>query len=305
MGLSLSESQAVNEIAELLYSFLPGEPHPYADPTISFRGVAQELGLSHLWRGGSKQPAIVRLLEDTLEAHRTLFCDLILTIVRRGLIYRRNKNASVTRDEIRKLNDPLKRIQFKIPQLWDPTFLDSLPASSPAAPTPEGTVDRVTLKRLEQELVQLKDLAPFTRGFAFERFLQELFEVSGLCPRPPFRLVGEQIDGSLEIDADTYLVEAKWQDELTSQSDLLVFREKVESKSSWSRGLFISYSGFTDEGLQAFARGRSTNIIGMSGQDLYLILEGEISLADAIRRKARRAAETGEFYVSLFELTRQ
>jgi len=305
MGLSLSESQAVNEIAQLLYSFLPGEPHPRADPTISFRGAAKQLGLSHLWTGGSKLPAIVRLLEGTLEEHSALFCDLILTIVRRGLTYRRNKGHPITREEIRKLNELLTRVHFKIPDLWDPTFLDSLPVSSAPVTAPEKPAERVTLERLKQQLMQLNDLDPSSRGIAFEQFLRELFEVSGLCPRPPFRLTGEQIDGSFEIDADIYLVEAKWHKEPTGQSDLLVFREKVESKSSWTRGLFISYSGFTNEGLQAFARGRSTNIIGMSGQDLYFILEGEISLADAIKQKVRRAAETGEFYVPIFEITRQ
>ena len=76
----------------------------------------------------------------------------------------------------------------------------------------------------------------------------------------------------------------------------------MESKSAWSRGLFVSNSGFTDDGLTAFARGRATNIIGMTGQDLFFILSGEISLTEALTQKARKAAETGEFYVPVFEL---
>ena len=58
----------------------------------------------------------------------------------------------------------------------------------------------------------------------------------------------------------------------------LIFREKVESKAAWSRGLFVSYSGFTQDGLTAFSRGRSTNFIGMDGRDLYFILDGQLSL---------------------------
>ena len=88
VSLSLAESQAVNEIAELLYSFLPGTAHPYADRDISFQGVSASIGLHHLWRGGSKLPAITTLLEKTLEMHRGKFCNLILEIVRRGLVYR-------------------------------------------------------------------------------------------------------------------------------------------------------------------------------------------------------------------------
>jgi hypothetical protein len=54
--------------------------------------------------------------------------------------------------------------------------------------------------------------------------------------------------------------------------------------------------------LIAFSKGKATNIIGVTGQDLFFILSGEISLQDAISLKARRAAETGEFYVSVFDL---
>jgi hypothetical protein len=40
----------------------------------------------------------------------------------------------------------------------------------------------------------------------------------------------------------------------------------------------------------------------MSGQALYFVLSGQMSLMDAIEKKARRAAETGEFFVPVFEL---
>jgi len=160
------------------------------------------------------------------------------------------------------------------------------------------------LADLKQRLITLTSQEAPERGFAFEEFLTQLFDAHGLAPRGSFRLVGEQIDGSFQIDSATYLLEAKWQKERTSHNDLLVFREKVESKSTWTRGLFVSDSGFTPQGIAAFARGRATNIIGMTGQDLYFILSGEIPLVEAILRKARRAAETGEFFVSVFELIR-
>lgn len=51
MPLSLTESQAANEIAQFLYDFLPGSPHPYADQNLSFPGAAQDVGVGHLWRG--------------------------------------------------------------------------------------------------------------------------------------------------------------------------------------------------------------------------------------------------------------
>lgn len=67
MSLSLSETQAIQRIANHLYSFLPGQPHPFANQRISFAGIAYKLGLKDSWMGGSKLPAITSLLENTLE----------------------------------------------------------------------------------------------------------------------------------------------------------------------------------------------------------------------------------------------
>ncbi len=305
MALSLAESQVINEMAALLYSFLPGTPHPYANAAISFAGVAHELGISKLWTGGSKLPAITTLLGSTLETQRGLFCRLVLEIVRRGLTYRNSKASPVTVEEIRALNDLLVRVEFKIPELWDPAFLDSLPKKQPEGmDTEQAGVAPAELAKLKDQLIGLEKLRAQEQGYAFERFLQEMFSIHNLAPRSAFKLVGEQIDGSLQFEAHTYLVEAKWQGEQTPQADLLVFREKVESKSTWSRGLFISRSGFTEEGLQAFSTGRSTNIISMTGQDLFFILDGEIPLPDAIECKARWAAETGQFHISVYDLVR-
>lgn len=160
------------------------------------------------------------------------------------------------------------------------------------------------LAHLRDELMRITQLEPQQRGYAFEKFLSELFLIFELAPRNSFKIIGEQIDGSFQLNTDTYLVEAKWQAKPTAEDDLLIFRGKVDAKSTWARGLFISNSGFTADGLKAFSRGKATNIIGMDGQDLYFILSGEISLIDAIGKKARRAAETGDFFVSVFDILR-
>jgi hypothetical protein len=93
------------------------------------------------------------------------------------------------------------------------------------------------LAKLREELLSISNLEPQQRGFAFEKFLNELFPLFDLAPRNSFRLVGKQIDGSFQLNADTYLVEAKWQAKPTAQDDLLIFRGKVEAKSTWAQGL--------------------------------------------------------------------
>jgi hypothetical protein len=303
MSPSLKETQTVSEIAEILYRFLPGKPHPYAAADLSFPGVANKLGLSKFWMSGSKKPSIIQLLQATLEYRRDKFCDLIVEIIRTGMAYLSNKGEPVTRDEIIKLNKLIAQVNFKIPELWDPALLDSLPSSQPAAKVVSRVTSQDKIEKLKNKLIELTNLKPQERGFAFEKFLNDLFAAYNLDPRSSFRIVGEQIDGSFQLGTDVYLVEAKWREKQTDQSDLLIFREKVESKSTWGRGLFISYNGFTTDGLTAYARGRSTNIIGMDSQDIFHILSGEMSLIEAIDKKVRRTTETGEFFVSVYTLS--
>jgi hypothetical protein len=300
MSLSLSESQAINEIARFFYDFLPGNPHPYANQGISFQGIAREMNLLMFWQEGSKLPAITTLLENTLDHHRDLFCDLILEIVRRGLKYRNNKGNPITREEILKINELITKIDFKIPELWNNDFLNSLPSDT--IENEKQQFDLNKLETLKKSLVDFVLINEQKRGFKFEKFLKELFDTFGLKPKSSFRLVGEQIDGSLQLEGYTYLIEAKWQNKPVGNADLLIFRGKVEGKASWSRGLFISYNGFSKDGLEAFSKVGATNIICMDGQDLYFILEGKISLNEAIELKARRAAETGEAFINIYSL---
>jgi Restriction endonuclease len=164
------------------------------------------------------------------------------------------------------------------------------------------TPPRQALAELNARLLSLTTMKAQERGFAFEKFLSDLFGLYNLDPRRSFRLIGEQIDGSFELPPETFLLEAKWQDARTGQADLLTFSGKVEGKAQWSRGLFVSYSGFSEDGLQAFARGRRTSIVCMDGLDLAQILSGSLDLIEVIQRKKRRAAETGSAFVPVRDL---
>jgi hypothetical protein len=139
--------------------------------------------------------------------------------------------------------------------------------------------------------MELTKLPPQQRGYAFERFLVRLFDLYGMRPREPFRNRGEQIDGSFQLNGETYLFEAKWQNAPTEAKDLRDFEGKLNEKAAWARGLFISYSGFSETSLETFGRGKRT--ICMTGIDMFEMLEKSIPLNEVIERKVRRAAEDG------------
>ena len=299
MRLTLSQEQAISQLASLLYSYLPGQPHPYADQTMSFGGAAAAVGVAAFWTGGSKQPAVTRLFKSTLEARSEKFCDLILEIVRKGMLYRQNKGQPVSREDVRALNDLLSKLGFKIPELHDPSFLDALPS---VEKTQTFKITSERRQALLVQLVKLNQLSPQERGYAFESFLKDLFSGFELAPRDAFRLVGEQIDGSFQLQGETYLVEATWRNDRVGQEELLSFAGKVSGKAKWSRGLFIGYAGFTDEGLDAFARGKPTAIVCMDGLCIHDTLRNGLDLSAVVARKARRAAETNEAFVRTRDL---
>lgn len=119
-------------------------------------------------------------------------------------------------------------------------------AGDPFAAVRKVSIDQAAA--LKQKLLAIHKLQPQARGYAFETFLQELFEISNLQPRAPFRNTGEQIDGSFLCRGEIYLIEAKWVSTPVGVGELHILQGKVVDKAAWTRGVFISYYGFSDLG---------------------------------------------------------
>jgi hypothetical protein len=201
--LSFCEAQAVEDLADLLYDFLPGR----GNNRTAFPLAAAQAGVREFWISGSKRPAIVQLLSGTLEYRRSNFTKLIMAIVRQAMTYRRGKGNPLTRAEIDRLNSLLPGVEFKIPELLEPAFLNSFEhgkAEPVAAPGQLLSAERA--EELAARLIEISQLDPQQRGRRFEEFLGEVFESFGLAPRVDFRLVGEQIDGSFKLNGQTYLL---------------------------------------------------------------------------------------------------
>lgn len=172
-----------------------------------------------------------------------------------------------------------------------------LEGNAPPAPinvVPAPLLDSIDFAHLLDRLLAIRDLDPQQRGYDFERFLTDLFDAFRLRPREPFRLHGEQIDGSFELAGETYLLEAKWLNRRVGAAELHTFHGKLDQKATWARGVFISFQGFTPEGLHAFGRGK--RVIGVEGKDLYEALTRQIGADRLLAAKVRRAAETGAVF---------
>lgn len=173
-------------------------------------------------------------------------------------------------------------------------------SSTAYAESEVSQIDATVASALAHRLLRVSELEPRPRGYIFEKFLKDMFDAYGLSARASFRLVGEQIDGSFVSGGDTYLLEAKWTNNLVDAATLRSFNAKVEDKARWSRGLLLSYSGFSSEGLTAFGRGKS--VICMDGRDLHEVLLRQLDFTVVLAMKVRRAAETGQSFVRVEDL---
>ncbi|MBF0678422.1 MAG: restriction endonuclease [Devosia sp.] len=181
-----------------------------------------------------------------------------------------------------------------------PAGFDEPAPAAPPAPEKKGPSEGV-LAALEQEFLALTTMndAAQARGYAFERFLKRWFDAWGLDARASFKLVGEQIDGSFEHRGTVYLMEAKWTDAKTDAAALRSFQEKAGDGFEGTRGLFVSYSGFTDQGLVAF---NAKRVILMHGMDVFEALQRRISLDEVVAAKFRRGTEERRSMIPVREL---
>ena len=188
---------------------------------------------------------ITSLLQRTLEHRRHVFEPLILEIVRAGIIYREKQGNPLRPEDIDNINGLILEVGFKFPDLWDPDFRNSLRLDSieRAKDLVDQAIKQEKIKesaqsKKAQKILELKDqyFALYGEpdrqkaGLSLEKVLNRLFALHGLAPREPFKVTGEQIDGSFELDHETYLLEAKWHKDPIPEAELLTFRGKIEGK---------------------------------------------------------------------------
>ena len=161
----------------------------------------------------------------------------------------------------------------------------------------------IDFESLKSEFYQLSLIEEHERGFKFQDYLYKLFDVYKFNPRPSFKIVGEQIDGSIEFEHEFYLIEAKWQKKAIIEADLSILNSRVTGHSGFGRGIFITMSAFSNEGIIAFDKyGPLKKIIGIDSQDIYMILDCKLPLNKVLNLKVRRLVEEGRVYYPVGEL---
>ena len=134
------------------------------------------------------------------------------------------------------------------------------------------------------------------RGYALEEILQELAKLNSLDVTEPFRVNGEQIDGSVKYDGEHYIIEAKWQDKSAANEAVYQFAGKIEGKM-YGRGLFFSINGYSEHVVGSLVAGKAIKTVFIDGADLIVVLEGLLTFSQMLDRKIKAAQTKGLIYI--------
>lgn len=169
---------------------------------------------------------------------------------------------------------------------------------SSSGPTPESMskVQRIDVdgfRRRFEEALPL--LGTADGGRTFERWFVDFAVAHGLLARGKYNTAEREFDGSLIVDAHTFLLELKFTKDKSDAPDVSNFRDKVQGHAAGTLGLFASVSGFTVNAVRTASRAGSPVIL-LDGAHLYRVFHGH-RLDDLIRRLRRHSSETGDAYL--------
>ncbi len=160
-------------------------------------------------------------------------------------------------------------------------------------------------EKLQQQIQELQDIRQDlyglfnmddaqARGKQLERVLNRLFKASGISVRESFEVtkgpngtVHEQIDGAIEFNNHIYLVEMKWLKGPVDITDVGRHVNRIMTRTN-CRGLFISYSGYTEPAIDMCREAmRDAPVMLSTVKELVFLLEQGSDVKDFLSQKER------------------
>lgn len=136
------------------------------------------------------------------------------------------------------------------------------------------------------------------RGKQLEQVLNDLFACHDILVREAFTVKGncgegviEQIDGLIELDGFLYLVEMKWWRTPIGVSDIAPHLVRVFNRGGQARGLFISYTDFTEPAISQCrdALVRGAVVVLATLEEIVSLLNAEGDLKAWLKTKLNAA----------------
>ena len=182
-------------------------------------------------------------------------------------------------------------------------LIDQLGELDPDLTSGRGTPLRLLFK--EFETLSNGSTTPQRRGILLEQLINKLFELEGIFVQKSFRrnAGGEQIDGAFQLDGSHYLVECKWQSEMTNVQQVDGLLGKLTRSGAQAQGVFISVDGWSSHVVGLMKQSSEKRIFLTNGQDIHAVLSGKITLVDLLRAKSKALNTTSEPYLSADDIS--
>jgi hypothetical protein len=239
--------------------------------------------LSAKYPGLSKAKMLREFLKDESETYVGKAIVLLINYM--------NENGLVTDDK-----------KEKAEKLYE--FGGKLLGKSNIQPKPkqQNTNLKVDYASLNASLLAIENIpSPQAKGYAFEKYLNSLFKAFGLDPHASYRTEYDQIDGSFILDGNTILIEAKYRANAIPKDDLILFSNKIGSKSHFSKGLFITYSRVDEKAIEYFTDSSSRLVI-LTVEELFIMCQNNIPLQNVLLGKYRSLDERGLIFKHIMNL---
>lgn len=234
--------------------------------------------------GLSKAKMLRRFIEDESDTYVGKMIILLINYMRANSL-----DKSISQEDINKL--------YELGQIK----LGKNPINQKKTQKSDNKACEINFEFLKNALLNIdKKQTQQQKGYAFASYLKELFDAFGLDARPSYCTANDQIDGSFFLNGNTVLIEAKYRAEIT-KDDLLLFSNKVEAKSPFTKGVFVTLSSPSNKTLEYFYD-KSSRIVLVTVQELYLLCENKGSLIDILNKKFRYLEETGHIYRHIMNL---
>lgn len=280
-NLSFNEKQLI----ESVFDMSSGYVLDFSNRTFEeFMKDVVNYNIYEKYPGLSKAKMFREFLKDESEPYVGKAIVMLLSYMEdRGLITDNN------RDRVNKLREFGKKLLGKLPN-----HVKSKQSNSKTI-----TSENVDFDRLRMSLLAIENNpTPQAKGYAFEKYLVNLFEAFNLEPHASYRTEYDQIDGSFVLDGNTVLIEAKYRVHPIPKDDLILFSKKIETKSHFPKGLFITYSIVDARAIEYFTD-KSARIVILTVEELFLLCQGKYSLPKVLQAKFRTLDELGKIYTHI------
>lgn len=237
------------------------------------------------YQGLSKAKMLREFLKDESDAYVGKTIVMLINYMR---------DNELVKDDIKDKSDKLYEFGGK---LLGKTINNSKP-QNPVSKI-SSNVDYDSLK---DSLLDIEKLSSSqTKGYEFEKYLNIFFKAFDLEPHASYRTEHDQIDGSFKFEGSTILIEAKYKAKEIPKDDLILFENKLKSKSHFTKGLFITYSSITSKALDYF-KDSGSRIVVLTVEELFLMCQNKISLNTVLQSKYRLLDEKGVIFKHIFKL---